>query len=131
MTATGTTTFYSHPFYEWASANVPDAGTAISFTSDVDRDNQPDGISWALGFEAGAPTKQLEHSLNPDTGELTFALPGPTRADLALQQSTTLESADWTDVPGFDSIPAGRTEPIVLSVTVAPKRFYRFATSLD
>jgi len=130
VTAAGTLLEFTHPFFEWATANAPLAGTAISFTTDADHDGQQDGISWALGFAAGASSKNIQpidHSL---TGELTFDLPGPTRRALTLQKSATLSADDWSPVAGYDPIPAGTTGALTLPLDDGTT-FYRFTATPD
>lgn len=129
VTASGILLEYSHPFFEWAAANGPAAGTALSFNADADHDGQEDGISWALGFPPGVASKQLTLSRNPSTGELTFTLPGPTRSPLTLQKSTSLSSDDWSVVPGFEALPTATTGTITLPNS--SDAFYRFIATPD
>ncbi|YCM42683.1 hypothetical protein V2O64_15325 [Verrucomicrobiaceae bacterium 227] len=131
VTASGTLRTFSHPFYEWATSNAPLAGTALAFSADADLDGQPDGISWALGFAAGAPSKYLPLQQNATTGELSFALPGTTRSPLTLQKSTTLAPDDWSPVTGFAPLPAGSSGTHTLPPDPASKVFYRFSATLD
>ena len=131
VTAGGTAIAYRHPFYPWAAANAPLAGNALSFTADADQDGQQDGISWALGFDAGASNKEIPFNYDAPTGEFSLTLPGVTRSALTLQMSTTLAGNDWIDVPGTSPIPAGTSGSLVLPANAEPVVFYRFVASLD
>jgi hypothetical protein len=130
VVATGVQIAYLHPFYEWASQNAPFAGTALSFTADADGDSLPDGISWALGFEAGQKPKSLRLGRDPVSGNLLMILPGTTRKNLKLETSSSLEPNDWIELSGF-VIPEGSDGSIVLPMEVASKGFFRFSTTFE
>ena len=128
VTASGILLEYSHPFFEWAAANAPSAGTALAFNADADYDGQEDGISWALGFPPKLTSKALTLFRNPSSGALTLNLPGPTRAPHTLQKSTSLSNDDWIVVPGFEALPPGT---ISLPNSADPGAFYRFIATPD
>jgi len=130
VTAFGSLLEFAHPFYEWATVNAPLAGSAIAFASDANHDGEQDGISWALGFAPGAENQSLRPNHDRATGDLTFTLPGTTRALLGLEQSTSLAMDQWTPVPGFSTIPAGTTGNLVVTIEDDTTLFYRFTAIL-
>lgn len=135
VTARGQVMAYTHPFYDWAANNFPEAGNALAFTADMNGDGVADGISWALGQPVGFQEtleltyQKAEHQMQlilPDTG---------TRAPVSIQTSRTLALGSWMNVEGSDlstgenPLLIGTNGPVTVSLPVGSKGFYRLSTT--
>ncbi|MGJ8726737.1 MAG: hypothetical protein ACSHYB_19490 [Roseibacillus sp.] len=130
VTAQGFVLDYLHPFYEWAAANAPEAGLGLAFDADADGDGVADGISWALGYAAGA-SEQVPIPVWDAVGEaMVFPLSGTTRHPVTLEASADLSPTGWLPVSGFDPIPQGWTGDVVVPKASVGRRFFRFVSSL-
>lgn len=130
VTAQGMLVEYLHPFYEWAAANAPDAGLALDFEVDADQDGICDGISWALGYSAGAAEQFPTPVWDSVEEAFTLSLPGPTVHPVRLEASPNLSPNGWEPVLGYDPIPVGWSGKVAIPDEGDSPRFFRFVSSL-
>ena len=126
VTAAGKVEFGATDFFNWQMKHAPDVGLALAFDADANGDGVADGLTWALGFEAGIRVTQTLR-IDPSEGSLEVLLgDAGVRSAVMIEKSVNLGVDSWEPV---QELGVGTKGEVMISLNTNDVCFYRLSVS--